>query len=144
MLYLERAYVGAPAASAEALMPPEEMDLGRWLMGQGVERDPSDAPLEQVRSFMLRLGNDLYPHMKLRLSRPPRSMLFVFSVDSQDAFLHAPPGSRDYEPLEELKRHNAALAESIQAAWDSENMPTERQYLRQKLQEARQARDKPE
>jgi hypothetical protein len=98
--------------------------------------------LEQTRSFVLRLGNDFYPHMKLRMSRPPRSQEFVFSVDSHDAFLHALPGSPDYDALEDLKKRNAALAERITASWEAQSLPTERTYLRAKLQQAREAKDK--
>jgi hypothetical protein len=141
-LYLARAYSAPCPAPVAGLIPPEDFDPCQWLMDERFERDPADAPLAQVRSFILRLGNDLYPHMKLRISRPPRAVQFVFSVDSHDAFLHASPGSKDYELLEELKRHNAALAESIHAAWDLGGLPTERNYLRQKLQEAKDARER--
>jgi len=135
-LYLERAYTARPKDLDGKL--PHTDDLAAFLMGRSVERDPGNAPLEQVRSFALRLGNDQYPHMKLRLSRPPRSEQFVFSVDAHDAFLHAPPESADYEPLEALKRHNAMLADTISTAWESAGLLTERSYLRQKIQEARE------
>lgn len=134
-LYLERAYAAPPPGIEQRL--PANPDVGAYLMGRCVERDPSDAPLEQVRSFALRLGNDQYPHMKLRFSRPPRGDFFVFSVDSHDAFLSAPVGSADYEPLEALKRHNAKLADAIVAAWEGAGLLTERSYMRQKLQQAR-------
>jgi hypothetical protein len=141
-LYLRRAYSGEPLPQVRRLVPPEAFDPAAWLMADPVERDPADAPLEQVRSFVLRLGNDFYPHMKLRISRPPRSREFVFSVDSHDAFLHAPPGSQDYDALEDLKKRNAAMAELITAAWEAQSLPTERTYLRGKLQQAREAKDR--
>jgi len=137
-LYLERAYASRPKDIDSRL--PHTDDIAAFLMGRAVERDPGNAPLDQVRSFSLRLGNERYPHMKLRLSRPPRSELFVFSVDAHDAFLHAPKESADYEPLEALKRHNAALADAISTAWEAAGLLTERSYLRQKIQEAREKR----
>jgi hypothetical protein len=115
--------------------------VGSW-QAAPVERDPADAPLEQVRSFVLRLGNQIYPHRKLRISRPPRSDGFVFSVDSHDAFLHAQPGTSDHEMLEQLKKHNAALTETITAAWEAHSLPTERGYLRQKLHQVREEKNR--
>jgi hypothetical protein len=84
----------------------------------------------------------MYPHMKLRISRPPRSDEFVFSVDSHDAFLHAQSGASDHEMVEQLKKHNAALAETIMAAWEAQSLPTERSYLRRKLRQAKEEKDR--
>ncbi len=137
-IYVMRAYRGEVSPAARGLMPPADFDPAAWLMGAGIERDPADAPLEQVRSFAIRLGNEQYPHMKLRLSRPPGADLFVFSVDAHDAFLHAPPGSPDYDALEQLQRYNMALSDSILSAWDAAGLPTERNYLRRKIEQAKQ------
>lgn len=136
-LYLQEAYGPEVPERAARFLPPEPVDVGAWLMSDLLERDPSNAPLEAVRSFALRIGNSLYPNMKLRLSRPPRDSAFLFTVDSHDACLHAPPGSADHAMLEEVKRHNAEVANRIAAAWDRQGMPTERNYLRQKIRQAR-------
>lgn len=141
LLYVRCAYGSAPSPQAQKLIPPEQFDAGEFLMSALVERDPANAPPEQVRSFVLRLGNPVYPHMKLRISRPPRSEEFVFSVDAHDAFLSAKPGTSDYEMLEQLKKHNAALAETIIEAWEAQDLPTERSYLRRKLQQAREQKN---
>lgn len=111
--------------------------MGQWLMGKVTERDPASAPLDGVRSFAMRLGNSHYPHMKLRLSRPPNDAIYVFGVDSHDAFLNVPPESPDREPLEQLKRANATLSDQILAAWDAAGLPTERNYLRMRIERAR-------
>jgi len=108
-------------------------------MGDGVERTPEDAPLAQVRSFALRLGSADYRHMKLRLSRPPKHSAYVFCVDCHDEFLQARPGSADREALEQLKRCNAELAAEITGALDEAQLPTERNYLRAKIRQARAA-----
>ena len=89
-------------------------------------------------NFAIRLGNSAYPHMKLRLSRPPADPDYLFLVDSHDGFLTAPPDSADRAALEQLKRHNAALAETIAAAWTQAGLPTERNYLRRKIRQARE------
>ena len=145
-LYVQHAYGGDVSPAAAGCLPPqpdcEDQDFqpSAWLMGDAVERTPADAPLEAVRSFALRLGNAVYPHMKLRLSHPPNDAIYLFSVDSHDEFLCAPPGSSEHQQVEELKRHNAALAATIMTALDHAGLPTERAYLRQKIEQSRRAR----
>ncbi|MCJ7543318.1 MAG: hypothetical protein MUP47_01930 [Phycisphaerae bacterium] len=136
-LYLRYAYSSSPPAEVADRIPPADFDPPQWLMGPHVERDPPNAPLERVRSFVLRLGNENYPHMKLRLSRPPRDRSFLFSVDCHDTFLSAPAGSSDYDVLEGLKRHNAIVAEAIRLAWEQSRLPTERVFLRRKITQAK-------
>lgn len=137
-LYLRHAYPGDVPDRAARLLPPEAFDPEAYLMGEQVERDPADAPLCAVRSFALRLGNAQYPHMKLRLSRPPKDNVYLFTVDSHDAFLHAPPGSPDHDALAALKRFNGELAARIAGDWEAAGLPTERSYLRQKVRQARE------
>jgi hypothetical protein len=138
-LYLAVAYPGGPPPSAARLWPSGD-DAAAWLMSEATERTPPDAPLEVVRSFSVRLGNWQYPHMKLRISRPPRDDVFIFTVDSHDAFLQAPAGTPDFDALEELKRHNNELASRIAQAWDKANLPTEKNYLRLKIRQVRDGR----
>ncbi|HOF19380.1 MAG TPA: hypothetical protein PK082_10760 [Phycisphaerae bacterium] len=134
-VYLEHAYPEGIPPSAQRLVPPEGFRPSDWLSGNGVERDGGPSG---VRSFALRLGNAQYPHMKLRLSRPPKDEIYLFSVDSHDRFLHAEPGSSDFSQLEALKRYNARLAAAIDAAWGAAGLPTEKHYLRQKIRQARE------
>ena len=141
-LYLTHAYGDDVPAATRKLLPGASFDPAEWLMSECAERDPADAPLGRVRSFALRLGNAGYPHMKLRLSRPPKERVFVLSVDSHDAFLRAPPGSRDSRELEELKRSNAGIAVAVHAAWDTAGLLTERTYLRGKIREAERRKAK--
>jgi len=136
-LYLLHAYGPEPPAAAGKFVPPDEFDPAEWLMSDLTERDPADAPLESIRSFALRIGNSAYPHMKLRLSRPPRDSVFLFSVDSHDAFLHAEADSPDSQGLERLKQHNAGVAAAVNAAWDAAGLATEPKYLRKKIEQAR-------
>ena len=140
-LYLGQAYGDAVPPAVMTLVAPavEGVSPEIWLMGEGVERTPDGAPLAQVRSFALRLGSDNYRHMKLRLVRPPKHSVYVFCVDCHDQVLQAPPGSPDHEALEQLKRCNAELAGQITAALDEALLPTERNYLRAKIREARAA-----
>jgi len=136
-LYLEHAYRRGAPASAKKFIPPDDADTRKWLLSDLAERTPPDAPLEAVRSFALRIGNDKYPYMKLRVSRPPNEPAFLFTVDCHDNVLRAAPGSPYYEPLQAMKRHNAVLAKKVVRAWEAAGLPTERRYLRNRIRQAR-------
>lgn len=141
-IFLAHAYK-QPTSQALRFRPAVGFRPAEWLMSDIAERDPADAPPVGIRSFALRIGNAQYRHMKLRLSRPPKDAVFLFGVDAHDAFLNAPAGSPDHKALEELKRHNADIAAAIAAAWDAEGLPTERTYLRGKIEEAKRHTDAP-
>ena len=136
-IYLDVACPGQTPAAALSARPSADGDLPAWLMSDSLERDPPDAPLEGVRSFALRLGNAFYPHMKLRLSRPPQENAYLFAVDSHDTFLQAVHGSGEEEALEEMKRRNARIAERIMLLWERAGLETDRTYLRRKIRETR-------
>ena len=88
----------------------------------------------------MRIGNSRYPHMKLRLSRPPNDKVFVFTVDSHDAMLKAVRGTTNHDELEELKRHNVQLTEAITLAWEKAGLLTEHDYLRRKIRQLPEGR----
>jgi hypothetical protein len=136
--YLQQAYGGGePPPQVLDRLPGPDQDLADWFASDAVERDPADADPDTVRSVAVRLGNAVYPHMKLRMSRPPNDALFLFSVDSHDAVLQAQPGTPDQAMLEELKQHNADLGSRITARWEALGLPTERNYLRHKIEQTR-------
>ncbi len=139
-LYKQRAYANQWPGAAEALLPPRKFDPAVYLMSESAERTPQGAKLPEVRSFALRLGNALYRHMKLRISRVPNHNTYLFSVDSHDAFLRAAVGSPEKSALDELKRHNAQVSAAILTDWDSAGLPTERSFLRGKIKEAQKIR----
>jgi len=138
--YISLAYGGDPPEKIKSLLPRDNCHPESYLMGDKVERDRPAAGIDEVRSFTLRLGNPVYPNMKLRISRVPKGSSFVFSVDSHDAFLQAPPGSSDAELLRQVKDHNAGLARKIESAWDAAGLPTQKAYLRRKIRQARRDR----
>ncbi|HDZ19925.1 hypothetical protein LCGC14_0095040 [marine sediment metagenome] len=140
-IYLAIAYPDGPPDSASTFRPPPGINLAAWLMSDVAERSPDDeAPLGKVRSFALRIGNTLYPNMKLRISHPPNGAP-VFHVDAHDAMLKAPEGSADYEALQQLKAHNASLAAEITLRWEAAGLPTERTYLRDAIEAQRRRGD---
>lgn len=87
-------------------------------------------------TYMLRLGQPRYPHMKLVLEDAPDGGQ-LFRADAHDAHLHAPPGSPDAAPLAALRASNKELTEAIEAAWTSQGLPTFREYLRKQLERRR-------
>ena len=138
-IYASLAFPSDQPPSLQRFELPDGADVGAWLMTDVAERSPDeDTPLEAVRSFALRLGNCLYPNMKLRISRPPSACCAVFHVDAHDAMLKAPEGSPDQQCLEEVKAHNAELASRITDAWEREGLVTERTYLRRAIDACRQ------
>jgi hypothetical protein len=147
-IYLEVAYPRGASAAVTGRLPAwliesgadvARGDLAAWLDSDAVERDPPGASATAARAISVRLGNSVYPHMKLRMSRPPRHEELLFSVDSHDDFLTA-GAEADAGPLEELKRHNAELARAVHAGWAKAGVPTEGVWLRSKVAEAQQRR----
>lgn len=136
-MYLALSYGPVVPPGVAELRPPEGVAVADYLMSERVERTPSGAAMEEVRSFAIRLGNSEYPHMKLKISCPPSHRTFLLSVDAHDAFLQATAGSADYAALEQLKVHNAAMASAICAAWDAAGLPTEKSFLRMQIEQAR-------
>jgi len=137
-LFVGAAFPDGPPGTVERFTPPSDADMRQWLMSDVTERAPDDAaPLEEVRSFALRIGNAMYPNMKLRISRAPRCGAFVFHVDAHDAMLKAPAGSPDAACLEELKAHNATISRAIHKAWETAGLLTERRHLRNAIDACR-------
>jgi hypothetical protein len=136
--FIRVAYGDCPPVHLQRFRPPPGCDPEEWLMSDEAERHPDDVPFKQVRSFALRIGNAHYPHMKLRLSRPPNDSRFVYTVDAHDAMLKAPVGSADYEALEHLKKNNAEIAAEIVKAWEEAGLLTEHSYLRDKIRQGRE------
>lgn len=90
-------------------------------------------------SYVLRLGHRTYPHMKLVLEESPDGTGYFFRADAHDRHLHAPQGSADAKALEELRRVNLLLVETIEHAWAKVRIPTFRQYLRQAVERSAQS-----
>ncbi len=91
-------------------------------------------PQNNRTSYVLRLGHRAYPHMKLVLEESPDGTGYFFRADAHDRHLHAPQGSADAKALEELRRVNLHLVETIEYAWAKVGIPTFREYLRQAVE----------
>ncbi len=90
-------------------------------------------------SVALRLGQPMYPHMKLVLDPVPagghcHGCDFLLRVDSHDLHLHAAPGTPDAAWLETIRRSNKELGERIETEWAAAGLPTFKEYLRRQLE----------
>jgi len=92
-----------------------------------------EKPGDDPTHFSLRLGNRVYPHMKLVIDRAPDGRTFLLRADTHDAHCQPRPGSHEQAAFAELCRHNRVVAEQIEAAWESENLPTFKKFLRDDL-----------
>jgi len=138
-LYLGLAYPGgsAPAAvNARAqgvlgLDPAAEVPLSL------LEMDSANS----LTSYALRLGQPMYPHMKLVVEPAPQAAdaarrdgpEYLLRVDAHDRHLHAPAGSPDEAWLSSVRASNKALGEKIEAAWSAAGLPTFKDFLRRQL-----------
>ena len=123
-LYLERAYPDGklPARArldTSALRTPED---ALALFSRETRPNPGG---ESVRHFVIRLGNQRYPHMKMALMEFLEQDEFMWSVDTHD---RAPvdPSSPDWEKWQDLRIHNLKLKARIEAAWRKNGVPTAR------------------
>jgi len=77
----------------------------------------------EVHRYVLRLGNSRYPHMKLVLEESILQDEYAFMVDTHDD-LKVSPDAPDYDRWNQVRAHNAELAQSIERRWRQENVPT--------------------
>jgi hypothetical protein len=137
-IYLQQAYAGGvvPAAVEERRQRVAALPPGAAVPESLFEVASSGAR----RTFALRLGQPLYPHMKLVIENRPEGDGFIFRADGHDAHLQAPPDSPDAPLLARLRQSNQQVVEKIEAAWDAADVPTFRNYLRQQLMARRAGR----
>jgi CheY-like chemotaxis protein len=71
--------------------------------------------------YVLRLGNHLYPHMKLAVQQSDDEGDWFFHVDAHD---DAPtPIANDCTAWEALRQRNAEIAAAVHCAWESAGVP---------------------
>lgn len=130
-VYLQAAYPG-PAPSAvrtrlEALRNTSDTD---FFNSDIFERDKND-PNSSKRS--LRLGNRVYPHMKMVIEPSPDGRSQLFRADTHDRHVRPAPESKEYAMFCQLMEMNQQLASAIETAWSIAGVPTFKDYLRRDL-----------
>jgi hypothetical protein len=83
--------------------------------------------------YAIRLGNKVYPHMKIVIEPAPHGGGHLFRADTHDRHIRPAPTSREYKSFCELMETNQALAEEIEAEWARMGLATFKQFLRQDL-----------
>ena len=138
-IYVRQAYDTAPP-------PPAVQERLDKISGLA---DDQNVPLDWLEkaqcdsgrsTYSLRLGQPIYPHMKLVLEESPGGGQPLFRADAHDNMLHAPPGSRDEAPLAALRAANKELADRIEAAWVAAGLPTFKEYLRAQLAQRKESK----
>jgi hypothetical protein len=135
-IFLRAAYpAGLPAAVSERLDRIRALPAGD-VPAEFFERDVPGA----AGSLALRLGQPVYPFMKLVLDPVPGNAAsclgqdFLLRVDAHDQHLHAPSNSPDAAWLATVRQSNKELGERIEAAWTAAGLPTFKEYLRIQLE----------
>lgn len=128
-LYLERAYPEGklPARArldTSSLRTPEDVLA---LFTRETRPNPGG---DTIRHFVIRLGNQRYPHMKIALMEFLERDEFMWSVDTHDRAPIA-PDSPDRAKWQDLRIHNLKLKARIETAWRKGGVPTARIVARQ-------------
>ena len=134
-LYLEEAYGESPVPPAVCarLHWPAGDSVAEVAAGEVFERAPAAAAPQECERIRLRLGNRVYPHMKLGLVRIPDSEQWVLTVDTHDRQLEAVAQEGERASLAALLRANNEMKTRIERRWGEAGLPTFEQYVRGRL-----------
>ncbi len=136
-LYIEHAYAGAaPPAAVRLRMEAVRAAGDAPFDCPAIEREAGDNPAR----FNLRLGNRVYPHMKLVVERSPEGSSHLFRADTHDRHIQPAPGSKEADAFRDLMAKNLLVATAIESAWESAGLQTFKQYLREDLARRKSAR----
>ena len=147
-LYLAEAYPGGvPPSVLELVEPFKSPDDTAPVPLERLEQQPNGSYSgdEVGITYIIRLGQPMYPHMKLALDPIPHGHQcsgcnYLLRVDAHDQHLHAAPGSPDDAWLQKIRLNNKELGERIEAKWAAAGLPTFKAFLRKQLEERRRAR----
>ena len=132
-VYLKGAYgesaTAPPSAVRDRLASLHATDPAEFFDSPVFERDDPKSPTR----YALRLGNKVYPHMKLVIERTPDGRGHLFKADTHDKHIRPNPNSREGRAFAELVKQNQAYAEAIEGEWANRGLATFKQYLRDDL-----------
>jgi len=130
-IYLRNAYEGKspPPAVISKIEKLRSLSAEAFFESEVLERGPESEP----PAYSLRLGNKLYPHMKLVIERAPDGDGFFFRADTHDRHCCPEPGAPEYEAFCELMARNQRIAEAVESSWERKEVPTFKAYLRKDL-----------
>lgn len=121
-LYLEGAYPvgGEPEAAHPDLAGVQTAEDVLALFRLEERPNPGS---DTCRAYVLRLGNDRYPHMKIAILEFMEPDTWVWSVDTHD---RAPvtPDSPDWPAWQQLRIHNLEVKYRVERAWRESGIQT--------------------
>lgn len=126
--YLAHAYPAAPPRMVAERLKLLRADAS-FYDSPAFERAPATEPLR----LSLRLGNRVYPHMKLVIEKSPLGDGCLFRVDTHDRHACPEQGTPDYEAFCALMALNEGIASAIEAGWKQLGLPTFKTLLREDL-----------
>ena len=136
-IYLREAYDGPPKRDVQARVDALRRESPATLyQSRLLECDPDVQP----KRFRLRLGNKLYPHMKLLCEASPDGTMYLFKCDTHDRHCCPAASSPEYGRFRQLMQDNEAVARRVEAAWDAAGVVTFKRYLRDDLDRRRAAK----
>jgi len=128
-IYMKRAYGDQIPLTIRSLLGVLRSWKGDFFRSPAIAADKEDP----YRRLTIRLGNRQYPHMKLAMERSPDASTYLFRADTHDGHWLPPPEDPEYEPFRLVMEENQKIAQSIEAAWAQEGLPTFKTYLRDDL-----------
>ena len=128
-IYLEVAY-------PKGQVPPHVMAMVDFPPGAGVNDILNDGRFEHtfdddgiITKYQLRLGNHLYPHMKMGLERCTGGDEYVFVADTHDCHIPVECFEFEDEDLIRLFGINSDIQQEIERLWGEEGLPTQAMML---------------
>jgi hypothetical protein len=98
------------------------------------------APPSDRLTLSLRLGNRVYPHMKLVLEPAPGGTSYLFRADTHDRHICPPAHHPEYAAFMDLRSKNQKIGDAIERAWAQEGILTFKTYLERDLAARRHIR----
>src|SRR5688500_15069207 len=131
--YLAVAYGRAapPAAVRTRLDALRSADEATFYDNASLERDAKEQP---AAKYALRLGNPVYPHMKLVIEPSPDGRSHLFRADTHDQHVRPAPESKEHAMFCQLMDANQKFAQAIDDGWAKAGVPTFKEYLRRDLE----------
>ena len=83
--------------------------------------------------YSLRLGNHVYPHMKLVVEPGPNNGRYLFKADTHDRHVCPPADSPEFPEFRHLMDENQRLSQRIEDDWGAQGLPTFKAMLREDL-----------
>jgi hypothetical protein len=124
-VYVGVVYPDGPPVTVRSMLAVLRSFAGDFLETPTFIRDGNDPP----RKYSLRLGNRVYPHMKLVCELSPDAKQFLFRADAHDVHCCPPPDSPEYAPFRQLMETNQQVVTEVEKAWADEGIPTLKTYL---------------